>query len=263
MEKQETVVEEKWGLGAGPIVLTGRPASCQGYVELINRSAEDVEPRAVAITGLDLGSRQRHPPAVARVSARLGPHARVRAPIEVTLDPTTPPGSYTGQLYSGSQREELVIHVLENWDLRIVPQSVTVTARPGDKLALRIAITNLGNIEFTLPNSVPLHLDHKLELIQCLNTALRAAGRQGFEKVLDRFAQELAEGVVGPATVKFKLEDPRIRAGETKQVELEIQLPDEMKSDRGYAGKMRFKNTSLRIEVECKEAPQSSPRRQK
>ncbi|HEY2815759.1 MAG TPA: hypothetical protein VGK44_01355 [Casimicrobiaceae bacterium] len=263
MEKTQAVVEEKWKLGSGAVVLSGRPTSCQGYVELINTSSETVEPRALAIAGLDFGVAQVRAPETARISARLAPHGRMRAPIEVALEPTTPPGNYTGQLRCGAQQEKLVIQVLESWDLRLLPQSVTVTAKPGEKFMLRTLIANLGNVELALPNSAQLPLEQKLDLGQSLNVALLAAGKQGFNQVLDRFAYALAEGAAGPATVSYGLEESRIRAGESRQVELEIRLPEEMKNGKVYTGRIRFKNALLRIEVECDDGVRMSPRRQK
>lgn len=263
MQNKERVIEEKWNLGRGPIVFTGGPASCQGYVELINKSGEDVEPKPIAITSLEPHSRQGRLSAAARVSVRLGPYQRQRVPIEVALDPATPPGSYTGQLSCGSQTEDVVIHVLETWDLRIVPQSVTITASPGEKVALQILFTNLGNIDVTVPKSVPLDLEHNLEIGRHLNTALKAAGKEGFEKFLDRLVQELAEAAISPATVQFKPEGARLRAGETSEIDLEIRLPEDLKKNRVYRGTMKFKNARLTLEVECAGAPVVPPGRQK
>src|SRR5262249_10081852 len=129
--------------------------------------------------------------------------------------------------------------------------------------ALRILFTNLGNIEITLPNSISLYLEHNLEIGRHLNAALKTAGNQGFEKVLDRFVQELAQAAVSAATVQFKPEGAKFGTGETKQVELEIQLPEDLKKNRVYRGTMKFKNARLVLEVECTGAPNVSPRRQK
>jgi hypothetical protein len=263
MENKDSATEEKWGLVSGPVVFSGEPASCQGYVELINRSAENVEPKAIAITHLELNSKQRRPPPAARVSARLGPYERIRVPIEVALDPATPPGSYTGQLSCGSQKEDVVINVLESWDLRIVPQKVTVTARAGETVVLRILIANLGNGEFALPHSVSLHLEHNLEIERHLNVALKAAGMQGFPKVLDRFLQELAGAAVGAAKVRFKPEGARFLAGESKPVELQIELPEDLQEGRLYKATIRLRNARLVLEMECIGRPKAPPRRQK
>jgi len=263
MENKERLKEEKWGLGPGPIVFTGTPASCQGYVELINKSAEDVEPKAIAITGLEGLSAQGRLPEAAKVSVRLRPHQRLRVPIEVALDPTTPPGSYTGQLSCGSQTEDVVINVLEYWDLRIAPQNVTITASPGGRVPLRILFTNLGNTEVTLPKSVSLHLEHNLEINRHLDTALKATGQQGFQKFLDRLVQELAEAAVSAATVQFKPEGTRFHSSETKEVELEIQFPEDLKRNSIYKSTLKFKNARLVLEVECTTVPAASPRRPK
>ncbi len=267
MERKEQVSQEKWELGPGPFVLSGPPPVCEGTVELVNRSEEELELTAIAIRHIDLKSQQSPGSAAVGTFARLGPHDRSRVAMRLTLDHTTPPGRYTGELCCGSQREQVLIQVLENWDLRIVPQSVIITASPGEKLALRVLITNLGNIEFNLQNADSIYLDddqgiNRL-LLNTLNTAIKEAGKQGFGKFLDRFVQEWAEAVVSPATVKSQSEGRVIRPGESKEVKLEIQLPEDLKKNKVYRGRMRFKNAALVLEVECTGAPEISPRRQK
>src|SRR5262249_30385618 len=153
MEKNEGEIE-KCDVGRGPIVFTGVPRACQGFVELINRSAEVVEPKTIAITTLDPHARQKHLPPPMRLSARLEPHEHPQLRMEVGLDPTTPPGSYKGQLSLGSQGRDVVINVLESSDLRFLPQSLTVKAGAGAKVPRRILVANFGNIEFAPPNSV-------------------------------------------------------------------------------------------------------------
>jgi hypothetical protein len=263
MRNQERVVQEKWGMGPGPIVFTGGPTSYQGYVELINSSAEELEPRAIAITDLELNSGQGRPPPAATVCARLGPYEHLWVPIEIVLDPATPPGSYTGQLSCGSQREDVVIKVPENWDLRIVPQRVTVIAGGDATVALRILITNLGNSEFTVPSPASVHLTHDLDIGRHLNTALRAAGKEGYEKFLDRFVLELAGDAVGDAIVQFKPEGAKFRTGETKPVELQIRLPDDLRTCGIYRGTMKLRNARLMLEVKCTGERKASPRRRK
>ena len=230
-------------------------------MELINKSAEDVEPKALAITNLEPRSEHGRLPTAARVSVRLGPHERLRVPIEVALDAATPPGSYAGQLSCGSQREDVVINVLENWDLRIVPQRVTIKASANETVVLPVLITNLGNIELALPDSVSLHLEHDLEIGRLLDTALIAAGRQGFAKFLDRFVEELAGSAIDPATVQFKPGAVKFRAGETRQVELEIHLPPNLHENRLYRGMMKFWNARLTLDVECLGQPKATRRR--
>jgi hypothetical protein len=184
-------------------------------------------------------------------------------PIEVALDPTTPPGRYTGQLSCGSQTEDAVIHVLGYWDLQIAPQKVTITASPGERVSLHLLFTNLGNTEVTLPRSVPLHLEHDLEINRHLDTALKAAGQQGFLKFLDRLVQELAEAAVSAATVQFRPEGTRFYSSETKEVELEIQFPKDLKCNSVYKSTLKFRNARLVLEVECTTVPAASPRRPK
>ncbi len=261
IENYDRVPEEQWRLGPGPVILIGYPKSCRGHVELINKSAGSIEPKAIAITNLP-GSEQRLPPAV-RVSARLAPHQRLRVPIEMALDPTTPPGTYSAQLSCGSQKEDLVIHVLENWDLQILPHNVNIVGSTERRVAVRIFVTNLGNTEYALYGPVSLCLEHDLEIRRHLDSALRAAGKQGFEKFLDRFVQELSEAAVSEASLHFKPEQATIPPGETRAVELEIELPEDLKQNRVYKGTMKFRNAKVVLELDCTGVREGSPRRQK
>src|ERR1700737_608097 len=98
MERKEYVSEEKWELGPGPFVLSGRPPVCEGTVELLNKSEEELKLTAIPITHIDLKSEQSSGSGTVETFARLGPYGRSRVAMRLTLDHPTPPGRYTGEL---------------------------------------------------------------------------------------------------------------------------------------------------------------------
>lgn len=263
MEKEAVPVEAKWELGPGPFILTGQPPICEGTVELINKSAENLRLREIEIADLDFKSKQTPVPAAARTFARLGPHARSKFPVQLLVGDTLPPGTYTGQLRSGSQRKPVVVHVLERWDLRITPQSAILAGGPGEKLTLRAWITNHGNVNFDLPRSGLIFLEDELEIPRSLTLALKEAGNQGYQKFLDELVKALAENGVKSAPVKIHSEAPVIGPGEAQEVELEVRIPEDMKKNRVYRGSLRFKNTSLSLEVECNGLHEAEPGRKR
>jgi hypothetical protein len=68
---------------------------------------------------------------------------------------------------------------------------------------------------------------------------------------------------VSAATVQFKPEGVRFRAGETKPVELQIRLPDDLQTNSVYRGMIKLRNASLVLEVKCIVGSKASPRRRR
>lgn len=249
MNQKAGMNEEKWGLGPGPIVLIGHPPICQGSVELINNSSERVRLRTIPLTGLDLKSVPA--PAVAKVFARLDPYDRLRAPVQVHLHQAVPPGTYAGEMLCGSQREQVVMHVLEHVSLTVKPSSIWITARPEQKVHLRLFVANLGNVNSTLQPSDVLFLEERQELGRSLTASLKDTGKAGYEKFLDRLVSELAAAGVSPAAVKISADDLEIRPGETRELKVELRVPADLKKNRTYSGRLSFKTAHLLLQVEC------------
>jgi hypothetical protein len=249
MTERVGVAAEKWELGRGPITLVGRPPVCRGFVDIVNRSPEKVRVRTILLAGLDF--RSVPAPTTARVFVRLDPHERSRTPVQVHVHETVPPGTYTGELFCGSQKEPVVIHVLENESLDINPTSLSISGSSEQRVNLRIFVTNRGNVTYALRETDIVYLEERKEIRRSLTAALRDAGHTGYEKFLDRFVGELAATGVNPAAAKVRSENANIHPGEVREVKIELRLPDNLKKNRLYAGKLTFKNAQLLLEVEC------------
>jgi hypothetical protein len=249
MNEKPGMTEEKWELGRGPVVLIGRPPVCQGFVDVINRSAERVRVRMISLAGVDLKSIPA--PVAARVFARLDPHERSRIPVQIRLHPAVSPGTYSGQLLCGSQKEPVVIHVLESERLEVNPRFLSITGRPKEKVNLRVFVTNQGNVNCTLRDVDLIYLEEKNDFCRSWTAAVKDSGKAGYEKFLDRFVSEMAAIGVNPAAVKIKSDPPEIHPGEVREVKVELRLPDNLKNNRVYSGTLVFKNVPLRLEVEC------------
>ena len=68
---------------------------------------------------------------------------------------------------------------------------------------------------------------------------------------------------VGAAKVRFKPEGARFLAGESKPVELQIELPEDLQEGRLYKATIRLRNARLLLEMECIGRSKAPPRRQK
>ena len=271
MEREATPGEENCSLGAGPFLFSGKPPFIQGIVNLINSSAERVKVRSVVIEGSGIESyraRRLHgtPEQMAEGQQRdllqvkffqgIGPFDQANVPAQLTIDKFTPPGEYEAQVSFGDQQARALIFVLENHDLRLIPERITIREVPGKSITRSIYVTNEGNVPFSTRRAAFAPLQALNMLHRSLAIALNEEGDKGYEKVLDRLASELADAEVQPAKVKINIQDQEILPGETKPVELTIQLPADLKRKRVYTSRIKFRNARLAVEVDINDTPE-------
>jgi hypothetical protein len=252
MQRNEKRMDENWTFGTGPFALSGRPPFLEGVVELINNTERDQEITAIPLRKMALESQRGPVPGHVTILAQLGPHGRTRTTMRLTLDPATPPGRYEAELFCGAQTERVLIHVLPNWQLRIIPEAISVATSAGERLGLQVVVINQGNMELKLPATQSVDLDDTRGLFHLADVVVRQVGKEGFNKFLDRFVRDWAEEAVDPAVIHIRRGDQIIRPGETTEFELALQLPENMKPGRDYKGKIQFKNASVSLEIECR-----------
>jgi hypothetical protein len=263
MENQPTSEEYGLALGAGPFLFSGKPPFITGTVSLVNSSGEKVKVRSLLLDGPGLkfqrtrrvapGKIAEPGPAPVRVFKRLDPLDETNARAQVIIDRYTPPGEYEAQVRFGEERATARIFVLENHQLRLTPNRLTITAAPGERVTKTVYVTNEGNVPFNTRKAAFAPLQALDMVHQSLAIALNEAGDKGHEKFLDRFFSELADREVAPAKLKLTVQDEVIGPGETKRVEITIQLPADMKNKRTYRSRIAFRDTKLAMEVDVNE----------
>lgn len=262
MERYTAPPGDAWRLGRGPFIFSGVPPLCTGDLELVNDSDEKVKVRAIEVVGhedqavatLGLGE--------LRVGARLAPHDRTRAHAHFLLDPRTPPGSYRANLSCGSQREPVVVHVFEKLDLDVEPGVIRLLGAGGDVLTALVVITNRGNVTETLRDLALVFLEERNWVGRSMVYALRETkADEGHQAYFDRLVRELQATISRSARVTLRGEVSEIHPGETREVRLEITLPEELIKGRTYVGSTPFMSSELFFEVECSGASNSTKRR--
>ncbi|HXM50871.1 MAG TPA: hypothetical protein VN956_23715 [Pyrinomonadaceae bacterium] len=265
MDSKVTPEETNCSLGSGPFVFSGRPPYIQGVVNLINRSAEKIKVRSIVIEGAGiepyrtgllpqpekqkLAERARDSLQV-KLAGRVDPYDNVNVYAQLTVAKFTPPGEYKAQVRFGQQQVPALIFVLENDNLRLTPDEIKIVAAPGERVTRSIYITNEGNVPFSTRKAAFAPLQALDMLHESLAIALNEAGHAGHAKFLDRFVERLADNEVQPAKVKIDLKEENIAPGETKCVEITIQLPADIKRKRTYTSTISFGNETLSVEVE-------------
>lgn len=71
--------------------------------------------------------------------------------LRIVVAPTTPPGSYKGEIAVGGERQRIVVDVPADSRLRITPVEPEVTVQPGGEAQLALLALNVGNVPQDLP----------------------------------------------------------------------------------------------------------------
>ncbi len=264
MGTENRLEDESCSLGPGPFIFSGTPPLITGTVNVINKSAEKAKLRTVAMDSPQLTSfralrmQQKKGKEVkaalklseVRVFGRLGPFDQANLPAQLSIDRLTPPGEYEARVSFGQQEEQAVVIVLENYDLRVVPSRITITAEPGETIQRAIYFTNEGNMTFSTRKAAFAPLQALDMLHKSLAISLLEEGDKGYEKVLDRLAQLMSEAEVQPAKVKIDIQDQEIAPGETKRVDITLRLPADLKRKQTYTSNISFRNARLSIELD-------------
>jgi hypothetical protein len=253
---------DAWQLGRGPFIFGGVPPICAGDLELINSSDEKVRVRTIPVVGYENSAASNLGLAELRVGVRLAPRDRTRARAYFAVKPHTPPGTYTADLSCGSQRERVVVHVRENQSLRIDPEEIHLRGAAGDVLTTVVVVTNDGNVSETMRDLALVFLEERNWVGRSLVQALRdTKADEGHQTFLDRLTRELRVTMARPARVTIRSDNSELRPGETREIELETELPAELIKGRFYFGQTPFMSGELFFEVECNGAKNSTKRR--
>jgi hypothetical protein len=207
-----------------PLVFAGPPRHVRGELLVRNPGDEKVivrQPlmRPATMTGRGKGKAQAlQEPAVTlrRIVVRARQDRQV--PIALSLEPTTPPGTYHAELDVDGERREVLLHVTEDVAFTIEPSELVIPNRPGQK--------TIGAIV----------LDEELAHCRALRGALADVGQT--MKTLDDFIVALGHryhDLYDKLVLKVQNEPTTIEPGETSAIDLTISLPDKLEARGRYS----------------------------
>jgi hypothetical protein len=242
--------------GGQPIVLMGSPERLTGEISLSNPGDRRVVVRAASIRQIPAEA-SRAAPAVQEVAARmvaiLRPGHQTRTRVHVQLPPVTAPGRYEVELALGKYSYPAILHVTENIDLDISPDTVYIENRPGTRVIKQVTIRNLGNVPLTIGS--PRHVALDDELIQC--RALRGTLSAGYDKAntweewLTILLREGKKGLdqAGMLWVQNQEGEVILKPGETRNITFQIRQPDTNDPTTRYLGVAFFYTANLNFSV--------------
>ena len=146
---------------AEPLVLIGPPRGIRGEFRVQNPTERKIIVRQPLLKRAAAAPRGKGAAAKAaaaaipeealalrRIVVRPGQSRPV--PIALTLDPTTPPGTYEAQLDVDGEMRTVVMHVTEDASFSIAPDDLVLPNHPGEKVQKRVVFTNHGNVPLSV-----------------------------------------------------------------------------------------------------------------
>lgn len=250
-----------------PLVLAGPPGELSGRIQLRNPSDAKVVLRDAGLKDPSGALRLpsfRH--ALQPLVLRPGQGGSV--PLSIAVDPATPPGEYRAELDLGGRWQPVVLHVAEVFDLTVLPRSLVVVNQSGVPQAKRLIITNNGNVAFALsdPGAVDLREDLARDRVpRVVIEPLPGRDTPDLEALVAALLALAREEGRRVGTLEVRVQDRQVevRPGETRAVELQITLQDELPPNRRYRGRLPVLTRDVDIIVAASGAPlpKATPRR--
>jgi len=95
-----------------------------------------------------------------------------------------------------------------------------------------------------------------------VDTLRKSPDKETHQAFLDRLLDEFRKSALPPVRVALKYEDPELRPGDTRVVQLELTLPlERLNKGRTYRGFIKLMGKRLWLEVVCNGSPKSTKRR--
>ncbi|MBV9673808.1 MAG: hypothetical protein JO076_13430 [Verrucomicrobia bacterium] len=251
---------------AGPddnvLFFSGPPQTITGIIPVVNISSEDQKIRSITIKSNKLRGAGGVPLSEIPFRARLrgGQQANLRARLPV--DPLTPPGSYEFEVTIGSRKLPAVAHIPEVIDLRILPGEITIVASPKTSSYTRSVVAeNRGNVSLLTGNQCEVPVFEITTLTSAVLNGLSKGDRESKDSMVKAALTELADLKVGTLVIKRKA--MAISPGQKVAVDIEFELPAELKPQRRYSASLSLYNANLKIEIYTTAKSQLGSRKQK
>ncbi len=239
--------QEKLSILEKEIVLTGPPNNLQGSIHFANRQSEMLRVKFLALSGTD----DKEPGGASmRSSFRLQPGEEALKPVKHQMPATTPPGTYEKHIRTGKSRHVVKLIVQPTINIAVHPQHFTFQgSEPGTRHTATIALRNLGNMPFRIPE--PKHasmLDMDL-LCRAFGMGFREAPDSGVNETLDKVAQNIKANMVDWAAMKIREAGQIVEPGGSAILHVDTLIPKNADPGRDYGGNFRFWDKDISIAV--------------
>lgn len=238
-----------------PIVLVGDPKSLRGELHLRNLSEKRIVVRGVAVHGLSQAQGEATGLAAnASMAATLAPGQESQARLTVSLNNNTRPGEYHGELEVAGHTRPIVLHITEVVQLDIAPKTVVIDDCSGATVVKRVVFSNNGNVPLTISEIGSVALGEELLLRRSFDLTVAADGKQT-DQLSQFFAEVIGDeakpivGLIGYMEIRNLTGTVELQPGEVRTLDLQFHLPEKLKKNSRYIGRVPFYTSDLEFVV--------------
>jgi hypothetical protein len=240
---QATNKRKRLEVGEAALFFAGQPPALLGYLELRNLSQERFKVRDVSLKNLQLKGPRSARLELARTLAKIEPGESVRVPVRLQVSSETPPGLYDGQVECDGKLRHIKAQVMQSWRLELLPVAQSFKVRSKESIRATVRITNTGNMPYTLHHSIEFTWEEK----RCTPKSFLAE----LGDTPNGVKSERSKGEGGlKGMLAIKSRQRLLNPGETREVELEIAVPEELRPGRLYCGCVPFEQARLQLDLE-------------
>lgn len=236
---------------AGPegtrLHFSGPPQSLTGTIPLVNAGPDKQKIRSVAVTSEKLRGAARLPLREIPFYARLYGGEQASVPATIVLDAQTPPGSYDLEFMVGGTTLPATAFVSEVVDLRLDPRQITILAGAATSYTRTLVVENAGNVPLPTGSQCEAPLFDSFDLVSSLLVGLHKGDRKSAESMARAFLNEWAELQAGTLVTKRKA--MILAPGQKLSVDIEFQLPPDLKPLRHYRANLQLYNATLSVDI--------------
>ncbi len=236
---------------AGPedtrLRFSGPPKGLTGTIPLVNSGSEKQKIRSVAVNSDQLLGAARLPLRQIPFYVRLYGGEQVSVPATLALDPQTPPGSYDLELTVGARTLAATAYVSEVVDLRLDPAQITILAGSSTSYTRTLVVENAGNVSLPTGARCEAPIFDSFDLLSTFLIGLNKGDRQSAESMAKAFLNEWADLKAGMLVTKRKA--MVLAPGQKLAVDIEFQLPADLKPLRHYRANLQLYNATLSVDI--------------
>lgn len=236
---------------AGPtdsrLFFSGPPGALRGTIPLVNSGEDRRKIRSVTVSGGDLTGAAGLPLREFPFYARLDPGEQANISGRLMLDRRTPPGSYDVAITVGSRTLPATVYVTEVIDLRMQPRQITILAGAPSSYTRKFIFENLGNVDLPIGSQCEVPLFESLDLVSSMVIGLHKAEKTSAESMVNGFLREWSELQAG--TLVIKRDAKILRPGQKVAIDVEFQLPPELKPTRRYHTNLQLYNAPVSVDI--------------
>lgn len=236
---------------AGPentrLHFSGPPKGLTGDIPLFNSGSEKQKIRSVAVSSDKLLGPARLPLREIPFYARLYGGDQVSVPATLVLDPQTPPGTYDLELTVGARTLAATAYVSEVVDLRLDPAQITILASSANSYTRTLVVENAGNVPLPTGAQCDAPIFDSYDLASAFLIGLNNGDRKSAESMTKAFLNEWADLKAGTLVTKRKA--MVLAPGQKLAVDVEFQLPADLKPLRHYHANLQLYNATLSVDI--------------